>query len=371
MNWSEVIGQDGIKAQLENVLISNRIPHAQLFTGFSGYGALPLAIEFAIAILNSEGNENLAKKLGEKCQNPDLHFIFPVVKKGNEKVAFSEDYMREWFSFLNENPYGGYNEWYETIQVGNKQGVIGVGQVEKLHQKMFLKAFGGDMKICIIWGAEKMNTQASNAFLKLLEEPPQKTCFILIAESEELLLPTIVSRCQQIEVGPIESSALMQIVSDEVKNIKQLVSAACGDYNRLTKLISGDQSKSYEKLLISGLRKAFKAKQNKAIIGDLIDWCSDIYVLGREDQKAFLSFGIQFFRDAFLKNYSLDDIIYFKSQNDFDLSKFAPYVNTQNIIKIISLFEETHYSLSRNGNEKMLFTNLALKLAKFIDLPTD
>ena len=111
INWSEVIGQDGIKAQLENVLISNRIPHAQLFTGFSGYGALPLAIEFAIAILNSESNENLAKKLGEKCQNPDLHFIFPVVKKGNEKVTFSEDYMREWFSFLNENPYGGYNEW--------------------------------------------------------------------------------------------------------------------------------------------------------------------------------------------------------------------------------------------------------------------
>ena len=368
MEWSEVIGQDEIKAQLENIITSNRVPHAQLFTGDSGYGALPLAIEFAITILNPENNLVLSKKLSEKCQNPDLHFIFPVVKKSNEKSVFSEDYMSEWFYFLDQNPYGSYNEWFQTIQVGNKQGVIGVSQIEKLHQKMFLKAFGGKIKICIVWGAEKMNSQAANTFLKLLEEPPQKTYFILIAENDEILLPTIVSRCQHIEINPIESNALIQVIPNNTKNIRQLVSAACGDYNKLNRLINENQSKNYEAILISGLRKAFKAKQDKKMIGALIDWYSGFYGLGREDQKAFLSFGIRFFRDAFFTNYSLNEIIHFKSQNNFDISKFAPYVNSNNVIKIISLFEETRYNLSRNGNEKMLFSNLAMKLTKFINL---
>ena len=369
MEWSEVIGQDDIKTQLENIIASNRVPHAQLFTGDSGYGVLPLAIEFAITILNPEKNVPLAKKLSEKCQNPDLHFIFPVVKKGNEKNVFSEEYLTDWFYFLDQNPYGSYNEWFETHRVAdNKQGIIGVSQIEKLHQKMFLKAFGGKMKICIVWGAEKMNAQASNAFLKLLEEPPQKTYFILIAENEELLLPTIVSRCQHIEINPIESNALIKVIPDNIKNTHQLVSAACGDYAKLNKLINGNLAKNYEALLISGLRNAFKAKRDKSMIGGLIDWCSSIYVLNREDQKAFLSFSIRFFRDAFFTNYSLNEIVHFKSRNNFDISKFAPYINNKNVIKIISLFEETHYNLIRNGNEKMLFSNLALKLTKFISL---
>ena len=371
MKWSEVIGQDEIKAQLDRLIISNRVPHAQLFTGNPGYGGLPLAIEFALSILNDNNNMLLSRKLGKKCQNPDLHFIFPVVKKGNERNAFSEDYLTEWFSFLDENPYGTYNEWFETLEIGNKQGVIGVAQIEKLHQKMFLKAFGGKMKICIVWGAEKMNLQASNTFLKLLEEPPKKTYFILISEDEQLLLPTIMSRCQLLEIKPIEPNVLIQKIPDNTKNMRQLVSAACGDYNKLQKLIKGNESKNYESILISGLRKAFKAKQDKRMIGDLIDWCSDIYVLGREDQKAFLGFCIQFFRDAFFINYSLNEIIHFESQNNFDITKFAPYVNSNNIIKIISLFEETRYNISRNGNEKMLFTNLALKLTKFINLPAN
>ena len=371
MKWSEVIGQDEIKAQLDLLIISNRVPHAQLFIGDPGYGGLPLAIEFALSILNDNNNMLLSRKLGKKCQNPDLHFIFPVVKKGNERNAFSEDYLTEWFSFLDENPYGTYNEWFETLEIGNKQGVIGVAQIEKLHQKMFLKAFGGKMKICIVWGAEKMNLQASNTFLKLLEEPPKKTYFILISEDEQLLLPTIISRCQLLEIKPIEPNVLIQKIPDNTKNMRQLVSAACGDYNKLQKLIKGNESKNYESILISGLRKAFKAKQDKRMISDLIDWCSDIYALGREDQKAFLGFCIQFFRDAFFINYSLNEIIHFESQNNFDITKFAPYVNSNNIIKIISLFEETRYNISRNGNEKMLFTNLALKLTKFINLPAN
>ena len=371
MEWSEVIGQDVIKAQLENIITSNRVPHAQLFTGDSGYGALPLAIEFAIKILNPEKNMALPKKLSEKCQNPDLHFIFPVIKKGNEKNIFSEDFSRDWFYFLDQNPYGSYNEWFEILQVGNKQGIISVSQIEKLHQKMFLKAFGGEKKICIVWGAEKMSPQASNTFLKLLEEPPQKTYFILITENEEHLLPTIVSRCQHIEINPIESNALIQVIPENTKNIRQLVSAACGDYNKLNKLISGNQEKNYEALLISGLRKAFKAKRDKSMIGSLISWCSGICVLGREDQKEFLSFSIRFFRDAFFTNYSLNEIIHFKSQNNFDISKFAPYINSRNVIKIISLFEETRYNLTRNGNEKMLFSNLALKLTKYISLASN
>ena len=143
------------------------------------------------------------------------------------------------------------------------------------------------MKICIVWGAEKMNLQASNTFLKLLEEPPEKTYFILISEDEQLLLPTIISRCQLLEIKPIEPNVLIQKIPDNTKNMRQLVSAACGDYNKLQKLINGNESKNYESILISGLRKAFKAKQDKTMIGDLIDWCSGIYVLGVRIKKHF------------------------------------------------------------------------------------
>jgi DNA polymerase-3 subunit delta' len=212
-----------------------------------------------------------------------------------------------------------------------------------------------------------MNIHASNAFLKLLEEPPQDSYFILIAEESEVLLPTLLSRCQHISLGPIQAEALKEVIPAKYENSKQMVTLADGDYSRLQLLLQENQNTQHELLLVNALRKAFKARGNKAIVQDLMNWSRDVAALGREEQKAFLSFGIQFFRDAFLLNYKLDNIVYFQPNTDFDLKKLAPFVNNTNILDLIALFENTHYHILRNGSAKMLFSNLALKLTRLIN----
>ncbi len=366
MLWTKVIGQKNLKNKLEYLIKNNQVPHSQLFIGPSGYGSLPLVIEFSLALLEDKNLSNVSKKLSVRCQHPDLHFILPITKKKNEKTVYSHDYIHDWLIFIDESPYGRYREWFESINVGNRQGLIGITDIENLRKKIYLKAFNGGAKICILWGAEKMTPQASNAFLKLLEEPPKNTFFLLIAEDKEQVLPTIISRCQTVDLGPIESHDLRDIIEKRTDNPETLVSKAQGNYNDLLDLISNDKDKRYESLLIRGLRTAFKVKENKNFIVDLISWSGLLCEFGKEDQKTFLEFGVQFFRDAYLLNYSLDDVVTFQSKTNFDLSKIAPYINDKNVARLVSLFEQTHYNIKRNANVKMLFINLALNLSKLI-----
>jgi len=369
MIWSHVIGQKRLKKQLEYLFSSSQVPHAQLFTGLSGYGGLPLAIEFALGLLEYESSDPRPSELGKISQHADLHFVYPVVKKSNEKHVYAQDYSSEWSTFLDRQPYGNYTSWFDAIEVGNKQGIISVAEIEKLHHKMYLKAFYGKRKVCILWGLEKMNAQAANAFLKLLEEPPEQTFFLLLAEEVELVLPTLLSRCQQLVLGPIEEEALKLALPETTPNPNQLVTQAEGDYGRLLLMLDQSENKEREMLLISGLRNAFKAKGNKAVVLELMEWASQLASLGREEQKAFLSYGIQFFRDSFLTNYPVNDLVHFRSETGFELSKFAPYIHSGNISELISLFEKTHYHILRNGSAKMLFADLALKLTRLINLP--
>ena len=368
MLWTKVIGQEVLKNKLKYLIDTNQVPHSQLFIGDSGFGSLPLVIEFSLSLLENKNVNKVTGKLSERCQNPDLHFILPVVKKKNEKVVYSDHYIQDWLIFIDSKPYGSYSEWFESINVGNRQGLISIADIENLRRKINLKAFNGGARVCIVWGVEKMSSQASNAFLKILEEPPDNTFFLLIAESQEEVLPTIVSRCQITNLGPIDNSSLMDVIEKKTDDPEGLVTKAQGNYNDLLNLISNDQDKEYESLLIEGLRKAFKVNKNKKLIIDLMSWSSSLCKFGKEEQKTFLKYGIQFFRDAYLLNYSLDDIVSFRSKTNFDLSRIAPYINDKNINELVSLFEQTHYNVLRNGNVKMLFINLALKLSELIYL---
>ena len=368
MNWTNVIGQKNLKNKLQYLIEMNQVPHSQLFIGPSGYGSLPLVIEFSLFLLEDKNVSNTKKKLSERCQHPDLHFILPIIKRKNEKKVYSHDYIHDWLRFIDLKPYGNYSEWFESINVGNHQGLISIMDIESVRKKISLKAFKGGARVCILWGAEKMSNQASNAFLKILEEPPQNSYFLLIAENQEEILPTIVSRCQIVNLGPIENSALRDVIEKKTNDPEILVQKAQGNFNDLLNLINSDKDKEYEGLLIDGLRKAFKVKKNKKLLFDLMDWSALLCEFGKEDQKAFLEYGIQFFRDAYLLNHSLNDIITFQSKTNFDLSKIAPYVNHMNVKELVTLFEETHFNIKRNGNVKMLFINLAFKLSELITL---
>lgn len=369
MVWKHVVGQEHTKKHLEYLISSSQVPHAQLFISPSGFGGLPLAIEFCLGLLETDINPDQQIKLGKSAQHPDLHFVYPVVKRGSEKITTSQDYAREWTAFLDQQPYGNYTDWFDLIDVGNKQGMIGVSEIEKLHHTLYLKTFSGGNKICVLWGLEKMNASASNAFLKLLEEPPQNTYFILLAESIENVLPTVLSRCQEISLGPIEEAALAKEISDTNPSKRQLLIQANGSLRKLYKLMGNEEEKEYETLLLEGLRYAFKAKGNKAVVVDLMKWSGDIAVLGREKQKSFLSFGIQLFRDAFLTNYNTSNLVHYQSGSGFKIEKLAPYVHSSNVIPLINLFEEHNYFIQRNANAKMLFAEMALQLTRLINQP--
>lgn len=370
MVWKFTIGQNRVKKHLTYLLENSQVPHAQLFTSVSGYGNLSLSIDFALQLLTGADSSNAEKTLSQSCQHPNLHFIYPVVKRGSEKSVFSSDYINEWYHFLDHSPYGNYSDWYDAIEVGNKQGIIAVSEIEKLHKSLYLKAFNGGNKVCVLWGIEKMNEAASNAFLKLLEEPPEKTYFILLSETTEHILPTVLSRCQHLSIGPIEEEEIDLEVPDSQLNRTVLLKQAEGNYRTLKLLLAEDQNREHEILLVDGLRAAFKAKGNKKVVVDLMNWSNELATLGREKQKSFLRFGIQFFRDAFLKNYQLDELVHFKSETGFELKKLAPYVHSGNIKELVELFETQHYYIQRNSNAKMMFAEMAFQLTRLINTPT-
>jgi DNA polymerase-3 subunit delta' len=182
-----------------------------------------------------------------------------------------------------------------------------------------------------------------------------------------MLLPTLISRCQHTNIPPIESDDLKSTIASEIKDKEKLTSQAEGDLNRLLGLLQKTNNKEHEALLIQGLRTAFKAKGNKGVVIDLMQWSGELGILGREDQKAFLSYGIQFFRDALLLNYSLTNLVHYRSENNFDLKKLAPFVNSKNIQNLISLFETSHYHILRNANAKMVFAELGLQLTRLLN----
>ena len=200
-----------------------------------------------------------------------------------------------------------------------------------------------------------------------MEEPPKNTFFFLIARNPEEVLPTLKSRCQVIRVGPIGAHALRPLIPENHENPDQIINRAAGNYNHLLSLMNENIGGEFERYLIMVLRFAFKARGNKRIVTMLMNWSNEIASHSKEEQKAFLIYGIQFFRDAFLLNYNLKEIVHFKTKNNFDLSKFAPYLDSENILDIIDLFEKTHYYILRNANSKMLFATLALKLTKLIN----
>ena len=192
MTFEDIIGQEHLKSFLQQNIQSGRAPHAQLFVGKDGLGALPLAIAYASYLIESENPNQKINPL----ENPDIHFFFPVVKKEKSSSAFiSKDYMKEWRGFITSKPYGTLNDWYGAINAGNKQGVITVEEAHAIIKNLGLKSFGGGSKVLIIWHAEKMNPSCANKLLKWFEEPNEKTYIILIAEQENGLLQTIQSRC--------------------------------------------------------------------------------------------------------------------------------------------------------------------------------
>jgi DNA polymerase-3 subunit delta' len=379
MLFSEVLGQKHIKNHLTTSVDAGRIAHAQLFVGPEGSGTLPMALAYAQYILcsnvngeNTGGNSSCNLKF-KNVSHPDLHFAFPVTTSDKVKSKpISNYYLEEWRQLLDQQPYGNLFDWYKLLGVDNKQGQIGVDEALQIVKSLALKSYEGGHKVMLIWMAEKMNTAAANKLLKLIEEPPEKTVFILIAEDEEQIISTIRSRCQILHFPPLAEDAIVEALVKKY-HIEQSVATkiahqANGNYNKACDLIYQDSEDiQFEAWFILWVRSAFKAKGNKSAIHDLISWSEEIAKTGRETQKKFLRFCLNYFRQALLLNYKANELVYLepKSEN-FKLEKFAPFIHDSNIIEIFSELQDAIYHIERNGNSKIILTDLSIKLTRLL-----
>ncbi|MEO1030794.1 MAG: DNA polymerase III subunit delta' [Bacteroidota bacterium] len=379
MLFSEILGQKHIKNHLTKSVDSGRIAHAQLFVGPEGSGTLPMALAYAQYLLcgnsngeNTGGNDACNIKF-KNLSHPDLHFAFPVTTSDKVKSKpVSSFYLEEWRQLIEQQPYGNLFDWYKLLGVDNKQGQIGVDEALEIVKSLSLKSYEGGYKVMLIWMAEKMNTAAANKLLKLIEEPPEKTIFILIAEDEEQIISTIRSRCQVLHFPPLAEEAISEAL---VKNyhIEKAVATkiahqANGNYNKACDLIYQDSEDIlFEKWFVLWVRSAFKAKGNKKAIHDLISWSEEIAKTGRETQKKFLGFCLNYFRQALLFNYSTEDLVYLEPKSEsFKLEKFAPFVHDSNIIDISDELQDAIYHIERNGNSKIILTDLSIKLTRLL-----
>jgi DNA polymerase-3 subunit delta' len=379
MLFSEILGQDHIKSHLATSAGSGRIPHAQLFIGPEGCGTLPLAIAYAQYILcantgreNTGGNDACNLKF-RNLSHPDLHFVFPVASNSEVKShPVSANFLKQWREFVAETPYGSLFDWYKKIDIANKQGQIGVDEATEIVKALSLKAYEGGYKVMIIWMADKMNTATANKLLKLLEEPPQKTVFLLIAESEDDILQTILSRCQVLHFNALPekviADALVSRNNMVEKGALKLAHQAQGNYNKALHLLHKTNDElPFEEWFVMWVRAAFRAKGNAAAIHDLIAWSEKIAGIGREAQKQFLTFCIDMFRQALLINYNAKELVYMEPTVDkFKLENFAPFVNGSNIHDIFKELSDALYHIERNGNAKIILTDLSIKLTRLI-----
>ncbi|WP_395057790.1 ATP-binding protein [Flavobacterium sp.] len=379
MQFSQIVGHEHIKNHLVQSAAAGRIPHAQLFVGPEGSGVLLTAIAYSQYVLcNNIGNENSGGK--ESCNlkfdhfsHPDLHFVYPTVTTDEVKTKpKSSDFLADWRKFLFDKPYGSIFDWYNILDVKNKQGEIRVEDAQEVLKSLSLKAYEGGYKIMIVWMADKMNIAASNKLLKLLEEPTEKTLFILITENEEDIIQTIRSRCQVLHFSALSQNAITEALitnqNIEAKKAQKIAHKSQGNYNKALRFCHEvNDDLPFEEWFVTWVRAAFRAKGNAAAIQDLILWSEQIAGLGRETQKKFLHFCIEMFRQALLLNYETEKLVYLETTVEkFSFEKFAPFVNGNNINDIFKEISEAIYHIERNGNAKIILTDLSIKLTRLI-----
>ena len=379
MQFSKIIGQHIQKQLLQKTAVEGRVPHAQLFIGPEGSGTLAMAVAYAqYLICNNQNSENDGQNAAcnlkfETLGHPDLHFIYPTVTTDDVKTKpKSIDFIADWRRFLLVKPYGNLFDWYKILDVKNKQGEIRVDDAQEILKTLALKSFEGGYKIMIIWCADKMNISASNKLLKILEEPTNSTVFILISENEEAIIQTIRSRCQVLHFAKLSENDITQnLISEhqiEASDAQKIARQSQGNYNKALHLLHNDaDDNQFAQWFVDWIRTAFRAKGNAAAILDLTAWSETIAALGRETQKRFLNYCIDFFRQALLLNYNADKLVYLQPKIDkFELKNFAPYVNGANIPLIFEELSLAIHHIERNGNAKIILTDLSIKLTRLI-----
>ena len=339
---------------------------------------LALALSYANEILCQSYDEKSdaytsCKNKVNKLAHPDLHFVYPVnTNEGVKKNPISDNFASSWRDFVFNNSYSSLYDWYQFIGIEKKQGNISKHEAVSISKKLSLKSYEGGYKVLIIWMAEKMNNECANQLLKLIEEPPEKTVVLLLTENVEIILDTIKSRCQKLHIPSLAEEEIYQELVDayslKSNEAKKISHQSNGNFNKALQIIKEDNKDVlFEDLFVLWVRTAFKAKKNKEAVNGLFHWSEKIAEEGRETQKRFLNFCLEIFRQAMLKNYNAESLIYFQSHDgNFSFDKFSAYIHQNNILDIREALEKAIYHIERNGNAKIIFTDVSIQLTRLI-----
>ncbi|MBQ4399571.1 MAG: DNA polymerase III subunit delta [Bacteroidales bacterium] len=370
MQFKDVIGQSAIKQRLIQSVRENHVSHAQLFLGPAGSGKLPLALAYAQYILCPNRTETDSCGVCPTCQkmqklvHPDLHFVVPTATTKKIKSNPESDlFMEEWREYVIQNQgYVDTSSWYTFLDVENKQGYMSVRDAASLLRKLSMKSYEGEYKIAIIWMAEKMRVDTANKLLKLLEEPPEKTVFLLIAEDQEELLATIKSRTVLVKIPSIGINEIEKALVERLGCAEQQAHNAAmiseGDWNTARHSIWKSEDRTYFFTTFQQwMRLCFRAAYS-----ELIDFSGNIKGIGREKQKDLLNYGLRIIRNSLLFNNNLADIVMLPEDEKVFNSKFAPFVNPANLAQIANLFEEAIRQIERNGYAPLIFTDVSFKM---------
>ena len=372
MKFKEVIGQEEAQQRLIQMVSEGRVPHAMMFCGPSGCGKMALALAFASYLLckNSEGTDDSCGTC-QQCamlrswSHPDLLFTYPVIKPSGSSTdhkTISDDYAREWREMLSEGPYFSMDQWLEKMKAGNQQALIYVAESEVLIRKLSMKSSQGGYKVNIIWLPERMREDCANKMLKIIEEPPQQTVFLMVCEEPERLLETIRSRVQRIDIKRIDTQAIEKALVerraiDEVM-AHQIARASNGDWLKaLEELDASNENHQFLDLFILLMRQAYMRN-----VKDLKVWSESVAALGRERQKHMLVYFQHLVRENFMYNFGNPELVYMTTAESNFAKNFARFINEANVIEINDIFATALRDIGQNGNPKMVFYDVALKM---------
>ena len=369
MIWEKITGHEKIKEKLKESIANERVSHAQLFSGNNGWGALSLAIAYAGEILASEKGESIKQKVAT-LQHPDIHFTFPVTSTEKIKTPTSNQFFKEWREFILENPYGSLYDWLEFNEVEKKQGAINVHEAQEIVKFLSLNSYEGSYKFNIIWLPEMMNDATANKLLKVLEEPPKKTIFLLVTEREDLLLPTIISRCQLVKLNRLSDEEIAQFLIESKGlpelDAKRIALASNGNLDIALKNIDS-ANEEFESYFVQWVRNAFMAAKNPSVLKNLVSWSNELSGWPREKQKQFLNYCSEIFRQALLRTYQAENLVFMKlGAEGFNWEKFTPFIHGANIEDLLQEINESSYHIERNANAKIVLLDLSIKLTRHI-----
>ena len=358
MKFDEVIGQEEVRDRLLQMTREGRLPHAIMLCGPQGVGKKALAIAFASYLL---GEDNAMVR---RLEHPDLHFTYPTIKlpsMSSDHKPVSDDFAKEWHELIMQGPYLTMDEWMTAMGGENQQAIITAGESDALVRKLSLKSSQGGYKVSVIWLPERMNIECANKLLKLIEEPPQQTVFIMTCEEPDRLLETIRSRVQRIDVKQIPAETICQalierrgISAEAARRISRLANGSW--LKALEELQVGTENEQFLDLYISLMRLAYQRK-----IRDLRKWSEVLATFGREKQKRFLSYFLRMTRECFMYNFQQQDIVYMTQQEEDFARNFARFVNEANILALYDLANRAIRDIGQNANAKIVFFDFTLQ----------